>query len=147
MGGYWMSKIDLLLGGSPCQGFSIAGKRLNFDDPRSKLFFNFVDALKILKPKYYLAVYKVATEQFFKLNGQEIKASMVKNNHLLNILRFLEVPEMSGLLVRQIDEQYEFRPVIEDIDNGYNINLKKQEVLKFLQIKMPNLLPDKLKTN
>lgn len=49
-----MSKIDLLLGGSPCQGFSIAGKRLNFDDPRSKLFFNFVDALKILKPKYFL---------------------------------------------------------------------------------------------
>lgn len=47
-------KIDLLLGGSPCQGFSIAGKRLNFDDPRSKLFFNFVEALRILKPKYFI---------------------------------------------------------------------------------------------
>lgn len=35
-------KIDLLLAGSPCQGFSNAGKRLNFDDPRSKLFFEFV---------------------------------------------------------------------------------------------------------
>lgn len=49
-----MSKIDLLLGGSPCQGFSIAGKRLNFDDPRSKLFFNFVEALRILEPKYFI---------------------------------------------------------------------------------------------
>ena len=28
-------KIDLLIGGSPCQGFSFAGKQLNFDDPRS----------------------------------------------------------------------------------------------------------------
>jgi site-specific DNA-cytosine methylase len=31
--------IDLLIGGSPCQGFSFSGKLLNFDDPRSKLFF------------------------------------------------------------------------------------------------------------
>ena len=34
--------IDLLIGGSPCQGFSFAGKQLNFEDPRSKLFFEFV---------------------------------------------------------------------------------------------------------
>ena len=39
------SGIDLIQGGSPCQGFSFAGKQLNFDDPRSKLFFEFVDIL------------------------------------------------------------------------------------------------------
>lgn len=37
------SSIDLVIGGSPCQGFSIAGRQLNFNDPRSKLFFDFVD--------------------------------------------------------------------------------------------------------
>ena len=37
-----LPNIDLLMGGSPCQGFSFAGKQLNFDDPRSKLFFEFV---------------------------------------------------------------------------------------------------------
>lgn len=47
-------KIDLLLGGSPCQGFSYAGKGLNFDDPRSKLFFEYVRLLKEAKPKYFL---------------------------------------------------------------------------------------------
>ena len=36
-------EIDLVIGGSPCQGFSFAGKQLNFNDPRSALFFVFVD--------------------------------------------------------------------------------------------------------
>src|SRR5210317_2405453 len=46
--------IDLMMGGSPCQGFSFAGKQLNFDDPRSKLFFTFVDILKHYNPDYFL---------------------------------------------------------------------------------------------
>lgn len=37
--------IDLVMGGSPCQGFSFAGKQLAFDDPRSRLFFVFADIL------------------------------------------------------------------------------------------------------
>lgn len=41
-----MDKIDLILGGSPCQGFSRAGLGLNFEDPRSKLFFKFVEVLE-----------------------------------------------------------------------------------------------------
>lgn len=45
---------DLLMGGSPCQGFSFAGKGLNFNDKRSKLFFEFVRALKEAEPKYFL---------------------------------------------------------------------------------------------
>ena len=49
-----LPEIDLLIGGSPCQGFSFAGKNLNFDDPRSKLFFEYVRLLKELKPKYFL---------------------------------------------------------------------------------------------
>jgi len=46
--------IDILMGGSPCQGFSFAGKQLNFDDPRSKLFFEFIRLKDTLKPKYFL---------------------------------------------------------------------------------------------
>ena len=49
-----LPKIDLCIGGSPCQGFSFAGKQLNFDDPRSKLFFEFVRLLKECNPKYFL---------------------------------------------------------------------------------------------
>ena len=43
--------IDLIIGGSPCQGFSQSGNRLNFDDHRSKLFFVYVDILNYVKQK------------------------------------------------------------------------------------------------
>src|SRR5210317_1630317 len=49
-----IEKPDLIIGGSPCQGFSFAGKQLNFDDPRSKLFWEYVRLLNALKPKYFL---------------------------------------------------------------------------------------------
>ena len=49
-----IEKPDIIIGGSPCQGFSFAGKQLNFEDERSKLFFVFVDILKHYKPKYFL---------------------------------------------------------------------------------------------
>lgn len=44
-------EINLIIGGSPCQGFSFAGKQLNFADPRSKLFFEYVDILNYVKMK------------------------------------------------------------------------------------------------
>lgn len=49
-----LPKIDLLIGGSPCQGFSASGKGLNFVDPRSRLFFEYVRIPKEVKPKYFL---------------------------------------------------------------------------------------------
>lgn len=50
----WPEEVDLVIGGSPCQGFSFAGKQLAFDDPRSKLFFKFVEIVNYYKPKYFL---------------------------------------------------------------------------------------------
>jgi DNA (cytosine-5)-methyltransferase 3A len=49
-----LPRIDILLAGSPCQGFSVAGKRLNFNDERSKLYFEFIRILKEVKPRYFL---------------------------------------------------------------------------------------------
>ena len=43
------SKVDLILGGSPCQGFSLTGEQLAFDDPRSKLFFEFANLVAYVK--------------------------------------------------------------------------------------------------
>ncbi len=50
---YKIQDVDLIVGGPPCQGFSIAGKR-NIDDERNLLYKSFVDFVKILKPKMFL---------------------------------------------------------------------------------------------
>lgn len=48
-----LPKIDLLIGWSPCTWFSVAGKWLNFEDPQSKLFFEYIRILKETSPKYF----------------------------------------------------------------------------------------------
>lgn len=40
--GEYEVEIDLILAGSPCQGFSFSGKMLNFEDHRSRLYFEFI---------------------------------------------------------------------------------------------------------
>ena len=44
--------FDLLVGGFPCQAFSIAGKRMGFDDTRGTIFFDFARIMKVKKPKF-----------------------------------------------------------------------------------------------
>lgn len=45
--------VDIVVGGPPCQGFSISGKR-NPNDPRNKLYKSFVDFVSLLKPKAFI---------------------------------------------------------------------------------------------
>lgn len=47
-------KIDLLVGGSPCQSFSLVGKRMGFEDTRGTLFYEFARILKETKPKVFI---------------------------------------------------------------------------------------------
>ena len=46
--------FDIVIAGSPCQGFSVAGGKLNFNDPRSKLYFEFERAVKEIQPRFFL---------------------------------------------------------------------------------------------
>lgn len=46
-------RIDVVIGGPPCQGFSLAGLRLP-DDPKNELFKQFVRVVQILKPKIFI---------------------------------------------------------------------------------------------
>jgi len=78
-----LPKIDLLIGGSPCQGFSFAGKQLNFDDPRSKLFFEFVRLVKELKPKYWLLENVVMKKEFEQIISEHLGVQPVKINSSL----------------------------------------------------------------
>lgn len=49
-----LPNFDLLVGGFPCQAFSVAGSRKGFDDTRGTIFFDFLRILKAKKPKYFL---------------------------------------------------------------------------------------------
>ena len=57
------NKIDLFVGGSPCQSFSIAGARGGFEDTRGTLFFEYCRLVKEIKPEVFIYenVYGVLT--------------------------------------------------------------------------------------
>ena len=50
----FLNKIDLLVGGAPCQAFSIVGNRLGFEDTRGTLFREFARVIKECKPKVFI---------------------------------------------------------------------------------------------
>ena len=50
----WCGKVDTLIGGFPCQAFSVAGYRKGFKDPRGNLFYEFVRAADVMKPRWII---------------------------------------------------------------------------------------------
>lgn len=79
-----LPKIDLLIGGSPCQGFSFAGKQLAFDDPQSKLFFEFVRLKNECNPTYFMLEnvkmkkeFELVISQYLGVAPIEINSSLV----------------------------------------------------------------------
>jgi len=110
-----LPKIDLLLAGSPCQGFSFAGKQLAFDDPRSALFFEFVRILKECKPKYFLLENVKMKKEFLDIITQQVGVHPILINSALlsaqnrqryywtNIPR-VEQPEQKGIVLKDILE-------------------------------------------
>ena len=83
-----LPKIDLLIGGSPCQGFSFAGKGLNFNDPRSALFFEYVRILNEIR--------KTNADVIFLLENVPMK-----REHQMVISKYFGVDpiEINGALV------------------------------------------------
>lgn len=106
-------KVDILIGGSPCQGFSFAGKQLNFDDPRSKLFFEFVRLLKETKPRYFLLenvkmkkeYEQIITEHLgvesIEINSNLLSAQNRKRIYWTNIPG-VTIPNDKGILLKDI---------------------------------------------
>ena len=114
--------IDLLIWGSPCQWFSMAWKMLNFDDPRSKLFFEFVRLLKEIKPKYFLLENVKMKKEWQDIISRElwvepieINSSLVSAQSRRRLYRTnipnISQPEDKGILLKDIlqenvDEKY-----------------------------------------
>lgn len=144
----WMAwsiePIDLLIGGSPCQGFSFAGKQLNFDDPRSALFFQFVNCLHHFKPKYFLLENVVMKKEYQKvisdllgvepimINSALVSAQNRKRLYWTNIPG-VTPPEDKGIMLKDIIETGEVDRGITDKSFQYIVNKKGMPNLDMLR--------------
>jgi DNA (cytosine-5)-methyltransferase 3A len=110
-----LPKIDLLIGGSPCQGFSFSGKGLNFEDPRSKLFFEFVRLIKETKPRYFLLEnvkmkkeYEQVITEYLGVEPIEINSSLVSAQNRVRLywtnIPNIQQPEDIGIGLTDILE-------------------------------------------
>ena len=122
----FIGKVDLIMGGSPCQDLSIAGKRAGLQGERSGLFYKFVEAIETIKPKYFLlennvGMPKEAYEEISRLMGCypiEINSALVSAQtrkrfywtnigpQQVNLFGFPTVdipqPENKGILLKDI---------------------------------------------
>ena len=119
-------KIDLILVGSPCQGFSFAGKGLNFSDPRSALFFEFVRILSevkiynpdvkfllenvVMKKKYQDVISDILGVQPIMINSALVSAQNRRRLYWTNI-EGIEQPKDRGInLIDILDDTDKSNP-------------------------------------
>ena len=137
-----LPKIDLLIGGSPCQGFSFAGKQLNFEDPRSKLFFEFVRLKNELQPKYFLlenVKMKKSSEdvitEYLGVKPILINSHLVSGQHRRRLywtnIPDIEQPEDRGILLKDIlDSNVDGTKIEFDVNGEFQMTAKNGKVIK-----------------
>lgn len=137
-----LDKIDLLIGGSPCQGFSFAGKQLAFDDPRSALFFEYVRILERckelnpdvkfllenvkMKKEYLDIITKILGVEPVLINSALVSAQNRQRYYWTNIGK-IEQPKDKGILLADV---LEFDVVDRDKSHCIDANYSKGGNLK-----------------
>lgn len=137
-----LPKIDLLIGGSPCQDFSSANKqKLGLNGVKSGLFFEYLRLLKELKPKYFL-LENVAMDDFsyntishllgtfpIDINSSLVSAQLRQRSYWTNIgqyeldmfgMRYCKIPQPK-------DKKISFQLILE---NGYTDRFKARCLLE-----------------
>ena len=111
-----LDRIDMIIGGSPCQSFSNASMtKLNFEDPRGKLFFEFVKLVQELKPKYFLLEnvkmkkeWQDVISHHLGVEPIEINSSLLSAQHRRRLywtnIPNVTVPSDKGIMLKDILE-------------------------------------------
>lgn len=120
--------IDLLIAGFPCQSFSIAGKRLNFEDDRGQLFFKALEIWKVTNPRYFLfenvasmrkdiraEISKLIGVDYIMINSALVSAQNRKRLYWTNISD-IKQPEdkkiyIKDILLETVEEKYFLKDV------------------------------------
>jgi len=136
-----LPRIELLIGGSPCQGFSFCGKQLNFNDPRSKLFFEYVRVLKeciennkdikfLFENVKMNKVYQDIISSHLEVEPIKINSSLVSAQ---NRERLYWTNINGGIIPQPTDRSITFRKELKTIPHGY-IKEKTQIYFKYPSI-------------
>lgn len=142
---YDVGEIDIVFGGTPCKGFSCAGKRIDFEHEESKLFFEFDRILKEVNPKYFLFENVRMKEEplniisdFLKVTPTMIDSALVspqhrKRNYWTNIIEGgISQPKDAHILFKDIsiDDNYQ---VAAQRGRRYNKEGKRDNLLPIQQ--------------
>lgn len=121
--------IDLVVGGVPCQAWSVAGKRLGFDDPRGKLWNDTVRVVSKNKPKAFI---------FENVKG------LIDPRNQGSLKLIIESFEGEGYLVKyKLLNSYDYG-LPQNRDRIFIVGIRKDLKEKFNKFKFPNNIEDKL---
>lgn len=123
-----------------CQGFSFSGKQLNFNDPRSKLFFEFVRLLKECKPKYFLLENVKMKKEYIKVISEHLGVEPILINS--NLVSAQNRPRLYWTNIPNITQPEDKKIFLKDIletglfetDKSYYLNeeaYKKEGLEKY----------------
>lgn len=138
--------FDIIIAGSPCQGFSVAGKQLNFEDPRSKLFFEFIRALKEVNPKYFLLENVLMKKEWediitnylgvepIKIESSLVSGGMRKRNYWTNIPGIIQ-PLDKGIKYQDIVES----GIVEN-EKAYCLTLRRGNARDYFKKRQSNIV-------
>ncbi|MCC5803800.1 DNA cytosine methyltransferase [Rossellomorea vietnamensis] len=128
-------KADLLVGGYPCQGFSLAGNRLLTDD-RNFLYKEFLRALRRVKPKFFIAE---NVKGLLTLSGGKVIEAMVDefkeegynvNYHLVNAKEYGVPQDRERVFIIGVREDINFKYHLPLPTHGEGLGLKSYRTLK-----------------
>jgi len=125
-----LPKIDLLIGGSPCQSFSNAGRGAGFDG-KSGLFWEYVRILKEVKPTYFLLENVKMKKEWQNIISKELCCEPIKINSNLVSAQNRERLYWTNIPILKLEDKGIF---IEDIldtdfDDKYWLKEKNTELL------------------
>ncbi len=115
---------DGIIGGPPCQSFSQAGKKLGSNDPRGKLFFEYIKIIEQKKPKFFVAenvsglLNKNHSADFQAIQEEFLKIGYTINAHLYNANDYGVPQDRYRLIIvgylKSLNQQYSIpHPLIE----------------------------------
>tara|TARA_B100001093_G_C26808341_1_gene1006478 strand:- start:710 stop:1693 length:984 start_codon:yes stop_codon:yes gene_type:complete len=151
----YKNKIDILMGGVPCQAFSQAGKRKGIKDDRGKLFLHFIKMIDEINPKIFLIenvkgllsldkgkTFKYILNEFEKINKYNIKYKVLNANDYgvaQNRLRLIIIGVHKNIKKEfSFPKIQDYKPILKDVlmncpkSEGSSYNKLKADVLKLV---------------